>query len=103
MFWLNPNSTERASGACAAHPIPYTTFSLLAPLNPGGFRRKRHEFESSKLGGHLPLQTLISTQNKPTASDRPSSLLRGNFSPPRTASLGVRGLNLYRLSVLPMV
>ncbi|GBO30115.1 hypothetical protein AVEN_73351-1 [Araneus ventricosus] len=61
-------------------PIPPKSLRcMLAPLNPGGIRSKRHELESPKLGGHLPHQTLTSPQKKPTASNRPSSLLRGNF------------------------
>ncbi|GBM56846.1 hypothetical protein AVEN_174939-1, partial [Araneus ventricosus] len=59
-------------------------------LNPGVFKRKRHELDSPKLGGHLPHQTLTSSQEKPTGSDWPSSLLREKTF---IVSLGVRGLS----------
>ncbi|GBL53352.1 hypothetical protein AVEN_201932-1, partial [Araneus ventricosus] len=42
------------------------TFFLLAPIKPGGFGRKRHEFDSPNLGSHFP-------QNPAPAITFPSS------------------------------
>ncbi|GBO00060.1 hypothetical protein AVEN_105916-1 [Araneus ventricosus] len=53
------------------HKNEVSLLYALAPFNQEVFMRKRHEFDSSKLGGHLPHHTLKCPQKKPTALDRP--------------------------------